>query len=226
MTQINKYTFRNCTNLTNVVIPDSVTSIDEDAFNYCSSVKTVYFEGSLEQWCKIHFASASANPFINSHDAKLYINNELMANVTIPSTITEINGWTFFKCSSLTNIEIPDSVTSIGQNAFAGCSNLTSVEISENVTNIGNFAFSGCTSLTDINIPDSVTSVGQYAFNNCKNLQAITLETTTPPTFGSKMLDGCTSLKAIYVPSESVEAYKTASGWKSYKSKIQPIPTT
>ena len=70
---------------------------------------------------------------------------------TIPSSITSIGNYTFYKCSSLTSIEIPNGVTSIGSGAFYNCSSLTSIEIPNSVTSIGGYAFYNCSNLTTIN---------------------------------------------------------------------------
>ena len=135
VTSIGDYTFRNCSSLTSITIPDSVTSIGEDAFSGCSS----------------------------------------LTSITIPDSVTSIGDYTFRNCSSLTSITIPEYVTSIGYSAFEDCDSLTSITIPDSVTSIGYSAFEDCDSLTSITIPDSVTSIGSYAFRNCSNLTSITL---------------------------------------------------
>ena len=139
------------------------------------------------------------------------------------SQLTSIGNSAFSSCYSLTSITILDSVTSIGSGAFQSCRSLTSVDFGENsqLTSIGTFAFSGCSSLTSITIPSSVTSIGSSAFNLCSSLTSITINATEPPTFGSSAIPS--NVTNIYVPAESVEAYKEAGGWKSYSSKISAI---
>ena len=122
------------------------------------------------------------------------------------------------------NVEIYDSVTSIGSSAFYYCRKLTSVTIPDSVTSIGDNAFNNCSSLTNIVIPDSVTSIGDYAFNSCSGLTSVTIQATTPPSLGSSAFDNTNNCR-IYVPAESVDAYKTATNWSSYASRIQAIPT-
>jgi hypothetical protein len=116
---------------------------------------------------------------------------------------------------------IPNSVTSIGDSAFYYCPSLTSITIPNSVTEIAYGAFSGCSSLTSIDIPDGVTSIGNSAFSGCKSLKTITCEAITPPTLGS--YNNLSNVTAVYVPAESVEAYKTATNWSYYSSKIQAI---
>ena len=137
--------------------------------------------------------------------------------------VSIIGDWAFRSCYYLTSIDIPSGVTTIGDLAFNNCYSLTSVTIGNGVTTIGDYAFAGCFSLTSIDIPDSVTSIESTAFNGCSGLTEITVNATTPPTLGSNVFDGSTS--PIYVPAASVETYKSASGWSTYASRIQAIPT-
>ena len=94
----------------------------------------------------------------------------------------------------------------------------------QGVTSIGNSVFSNCTSLASITFPNSVTNIGTQAFDNCPSLASITVEATNPPTLGSYVF-GYAPNQVIYVPAESVDTYKAASGWSSYASKIQAIPS-
>ena len=120
-------------------------------------------------------------------------------------------------CYALESITIPDSVTSIGEFAFSDCDNLTSVTIGNSVTSIGGSAFSGCTSLTSIVIPNSVTSIGGFAFSGCDNLTKVYVKSKIPPTLVNNSFNVSSEL-IIYVPNESVEAYKSA--WSHYAGYI------
>lgn len=139
--------------------------------------------------------------------------------------ITKIRSYAFRDCRSLRSVTIPNSVTSIGDSAFRNCSSLTSITIPNNVTSIRDSAFSQCTSLTSVTIPNSVTSIGAEAFRFNGNLESVTVKATTPPTLGfAVFLNGSSNL-VIYVPAESVDAYKSAATWSDYVSKIQAIPS-
>ena len=102
---------------------------------------------------------------------------------------------------------------------------VTDLVIPNTVTSIGSYAFYDCSGLTSVTIPDNVTSIGDSAFYRCSGLTTLTVKATTPPSFGSGILNGCPALTTIYVPAESVDAYKAADGWKDYASKIKAIPT-
>ena len=97
-----------------------------------------------------------------------------------------------------------------------------SVTIPSGVTSIGNSAFSWCYGMLSITIPSNVTSIGDYAFEYCFGLNSITVNATTPPTLGSNVFSS-TNNCPIYVPSQSVNAYKAA--WSAYADRINPITT-
>lgn len=144
-----------------------------------------------------------------------------LTTITIPDGVKTI-GQGAFTGSALVSISIPSSVTSIERNAFQNCNVLTGITIPDSVTSIGLGAFYGCISLTNINIPDSVTSIDRGAFMYCMYLDDITITAIAPPTLGAGVFDS-TNNCPIYVPAESVNAYKAASGWSDYASRIQAI---
>ena len=125
----------------------------------------------------------------------------------------------------ITTFNIPSGTTKIGASAFERCSGLTSVTIPNSVTEIDRYAFNQCSRLTSVTIGNSVTSIGNYAFSYCQALTSVTIQATTPPTLGGSDAFTNTNNCPIYVPSESVDAYKTATNWSSYASRIQAIPT-
>ena len=111
-------------------------------------------------------------------------------------------------------------VTEIGSSSFSDCSSLTSVTIGDSVTTIGNHAFAFCSRLTSVTIPDSVITIGNDAFHSCSSLISVYCKAVTPPALGDYVFYFNGSGRKIYVPTESVDAYKSATRWSEYASVI------
>ena len=146
-------------NLTTLTIPESVTSIGEDAFYKCSSIDTVVWNAKNcadFEWHSAPFADSDSIILFSFGDSVKHIPACLcrgMKNLTfliIPESVTSIGYEAFDNCSSLTSITIPNSVTSIGGRAFSGCSSVTSLTLGKNLTTIGSYAFSGLYALTSV----------------------------------------------------------------------------
>lgn len=148
VTTIEGSAFYNCSSLTSITIPDSVTSIGYNAFTGCTNLEQVHIS-DIAAWCNINFAGY---PLANSN-AQLYINGELLTELIIPDSLTQIPPYAFSNCKTLTSVAIPDSVTSIGDRAFRNCSGLTSIVIPDSVNSISSGAFYACTGLIEITIP-------------------------------------------------------------------------
>ena len=142
-----------------------------------------------------------------------------LKSITIPNSVNSIGKSAFSGCSNLKSIAIPDSVTTIERATFTACSSLTAITIPNGVTTIKDFAIQTCTSLESITIPSSISTIGFGVFYYCRNLKYIYCKPTTPPTLGSLSENGTLEYK-IYVPEESVHAYKSAEGWSQYADQI------
>ena len=202
VTKIPVEAFSERVSLLSMVIPNSVTSIGRDAFYKCTS----------------------------------------LTSVIIGNGVTSIGGSAFYGCSSLTRVDISDlsawckisfngytnaNPLCNGAKLYLNGSELTDITIPSDITKIKDFAFYDCSSLTSVTIGNSVTEIEDYAFFNCSSLTSVYCKPTTPPTGGSQMFSynangyyspiGC----KIYVPRNSVEAYKNAEYWRSYASYIE-----
>ena len=179
VTSIGSEVFYCCTNLTSVVIPDSVTTIASHAFMGCCNLTSLVIPDSVTSIGYAAFASCSS-----------------LTSVVIPDSVTSIGGNAFSSCSSLTSVVIPDSVTTVGIYAFQYCSSLTSVVIPDSVTSIGNGAFYNCSILTSVVIPDSVTSIGGNAFDSCSSLTSVVIGNSVT-TVGNYAFYECKKLTEI-----------------------------
>ncbi len=157
------------TGLTSITIPNSVTSFGENVFGGCSGLTSIIVENENPKYDSRN----NCNAIIES------ASNTLIAGcktTTIPNSVTSIGDLAFSGCSGLSSVTIGNSVTSIGDWAFFGCSGLSSITIPNSVTSIGDGAFQGCSGLTSITIPNSVTSIGDRAFSDCSGLTSIIVE--------------------------------------------------
>lgn len=146
-----------------------------------------------------------------------------LQSIVIPDSVTSIGDSAFRNCRALQSITIPDSVTYIGDYAFYYCFDLEAITIPDFVTSIGNYAFYYCCALKTITIPDSVTSIGRYAFSDCSGLKSVYCKAATPPSLGNNPFNNYPYLPPffrIYVPTASVNAYKSASVWSEYATYI------
>ena len=169
VTSIGWRAFWYCSSLTSITIPNSVTSIDDWAFNGCEKLTQINVDTANTVY------SSENGVLFNKEKTELirYPEGKADTSYSIPSSVTNIGDRAFEDCSSLTSVTIPNSVTSIGYMAVSGCNGLTSITIPDSVTSIDSRAFDGCCSLTSVTIPDSVTSIRDSAFNNCSSLTSV-----------------------------------------------------
>ncbi len=198
ITMVASYAFEDCNGLTSVTIPESVTSIGNYAFRNCTSLTSVIIPNNV--------ASIGSYAFFGSGVTTPLYNDRIFAYLPIAYSGT---------------YTIPNNITIIAPSAFSSCSGLTLVIIPETIISIGSAAFFGCSGLTSITIPNGVTSIGNGAFIECTGLQEIICLATMPPAIGATTFNEVSREIPVYVPAESVEAYKTAAYWSEFN--VQPI---
>lgn len=148
-----------------------------------------------------------------------------LKSVSIPSSVYYIGRFAFDNCYLLEEINIPNGVEAIKVSAFWLCTNLESVKIPNTVTSIRHSAFQYCCNLESIIIPSSVNSIGISAFSECKALknvycQAVNVPETHSSAFNNSLIENMT----LYVPGESMNAYKTTDPWSGF-GKFQTLTT-
>ncbi len=229
VTNIGDGAFAGCDNLTNITIPDDLTSIGMDGFS-STGLRNITIPNSV--------TSIGNGAFFSCTNLK---------SITIPESVTSIGNYAFGSCTKLASITVdknnkyysshdgvlfdkdsatliccpaaitgaytvPASVTNIGDGAFYDCMKLTSITIPASVTNIGDDTFYGCVNLTSVTIPESVISIGVAAFYNCMNLTSITIPESVI-SIGKFAFYYCTSLTSIIIPAN----VKTIGDFAFYK---------
>lgn len=209
LTSIGNYAFYGCTSLAEITLPAGVTSIGLSAFEKCTSLSSIVLPEGLTAIGQGAFARCSALSLV----------------IDLPNLTTL--GKDSFSLADVIRVENLGKISSIEDaisgnfGMFRSNVNLTYVNLPDTLTSIGNYAFYGCTSLPEITLPAGVTNIGFSAFQGCSSLQYIRIEATTPPTLASKAIPS--TIGAIYVPDESVAAYQAATNWSSFASKIKGI---
>ncbi len=192
--------------LSKAEIENTTRGIAYRAFDDCSGLKNIYIT-DLAAWCKI--SGLDNLMYYVSNEKNLYLNGELVTNLTIPDSVTSIGMSAFYYCGGLTSVTIGNGVTSIGWSAFEGCSGLTSVTIPDSVVNLGDYAFRDCSSLESITIPNSVASIGKGTFYNCGKLATINIPDSVI-SIGESAFRFCEKMENITIPSSVVLIEKEA----------------
>lgn len=131
--------------------------------------------------------------------------------------MTSIGESAFSHCLGLTSVNIPNSVTSIERYAFADCQSLSSITIPNSVTSIGNNTFSNCKNPKIVTLGSGIHTIDSCAFEKCQNLELVYCHATTPPSCDiSSFKDSYIEYSKLFVPKESIAAYKNADGWKDF----------
>ena len=240
VTSIGDYAFLYCSGLTSIEVDTTnpnFCSLDGVLFNKDATILIQYPKGKHGEY-NIPYSVISIG-------RAAFADCDGLLSVTIPNNVTNIGDYAFEGCDSLPSVTIPHSVTSIGKLAFYVCPELTSINVASenpNYCDLGGVLFNKSkTTLiqypikkaaTEYTIPSSVTIIEEGAFYGECNLQSLICEATTPPTNGTVGFSGMSALVGInkencivYVPAESLSAYKTADMWKEFLN-ILPIEET
>ena len=193
--------FENCTALSNVQLPNSLTYLGSRAFSGCKQITHIEIPNNVTHIAGYAFAQTG------------------LIEIEIPDNVISLGTYVFEACSKLEYISIPKSITEIPSGAFKSCVSLKNMEIPNSITKIGSYAFQNCTVLENITIPNSVTAIYSYAFNNCTALEHITIPNSVT-TISNDAFKSCSGLKSIEIPSSVTEIGSEAF---IYCSKLESV---
>lgn len=221
VTGISGLCFRNCAELTSVIIPSTVIAVGNDAFYGCSSLRRVVFcdsqstiqlgvymygRGNSSYYTSMFIGTPLESLYIgrnfettNTSSKYLFTGCSNLKHVEIGGYCTSLPKRSFYQCGSLKEFEGGSRLESIGEEALCDCTSLTSITIPDAVTAIGASAFSGCSNLESVVCSNSVTTIGQSAFMNCKRLTLYDMPNSVT-TIGSNTFKGCSNLTTIVIP--------------------------
>ena len=200
VTSIGSSAFRHCIKLTSITIPKSVTFIGDGAFGvYLAYNEKMTLEKvnitDISAWSNIEFETCDSNPLYCG--AELYLNNELVSDLSVPNDVTKISDYAFIKAKGIESVTIPDSVLTIGESAFSYCPDLTKVVIGDGVQSLTK-CFNDCSKLREVIIGNGVKDI-TTAFNNCTELKDITFGSSVE-TLDEMAFSGCISIEKVHLP--------------------------
>ncbi len=182
--------FRDCNTLSAIYIPACVNHVGPNAFMNCTGLTKAEF-ASIESLCNISFDDYYSNPLVYAHH--LFIKGNEITDLSIPSSIDEIQTYSFCGASFLKSITFPENINKIGNFAFCDCNSVTSLTIPNKVNSIGTCAFKNCKEITSLLLPEGITSIGEFSFSACKNLSSLTIPTSLAD-IGKSAFYGCNIL--------------------------------
>ena len=200
VTSIGDRAFERCSSLISLTLPASVTNIGGRAFPEYENF-TLHLEGTG------HFVIKDDILYTADLKKVIWCPASKRGSVVIPDTVTSIENRAFSGCRFLCSLTLPTSLTSIGNSTFSGCSSLRSLTLPTSLTSIGDSAFSGCSSLRSLTLPSSLTSIGDSAFKDCHSLRSLTLPSSLTSSHFLAFI-GCSSLRTIYIPIGTMDKFK------------------
>ncbi len=218
--------FMYCESLCSVRLPQSVSIVGEHAFEGCRNLSSVTLPDSLKVIGHGAFASCGSllldklpQSLVKIDDAAFgYCDN--LAVSSLPESIVEIGHRAFVNCRNITITKLPPLLKIIEGGTFQECSKMLVEELPQELVSIGDYAFVN-NSIERMTIPASVRSIGEYAFDSCESLATVTVLSPEPPDSYNSLLGEYA--RVIYVPSASLDKYRTASGWSRWKDKYRPV---
>lgn len=216
VTSIGAQSFNGCDNLIGIHLPQTLTTVGNAAFSYCENLISLDIPRNVTSFGKNHASCSGLERITVASGNEAYDSRNNCNAIVETETNTLI-----FGCK---NTIIPVGILKIGERAFDGCNTLTEILIPEGVEEICDSAFA-VTNLKDVTLPSTIMTIGKLVFSHIESLNSVTVLATTPPVIGENVFFRYNDMSPIkiFVPAESVEAYKADEGWSVYADQIVPI---
>ena len=202
VTSIGNYAFRYCTGLTSITIPNNIIQIGGGSFFGCEYLEEILFEDNS----KLELLGELSGSGV----VGVFQNCNRLLNITIPNGVRTIGMETFYGCDKLENVYIPNTVETIGGSTFAYCENLKIIEFEENslLEELDNRMFYKCKKLEIIEVPSRVRNIGKETFYECSGLTSVAIPNSVE-TIESHAFYGCSGLTSVAIPNsvETIESH-------------------
>ena len=236
LTTIGDQAFYHCSQLTSVVLPETVTAIGASAFQYCFYLSSIRLSENLE--------NIASDAFWNC---------VRLTSIRIPAKVSSIGDTVFGYCTQLTDVSvdpantvfdsregcnaivetstntlyqafvstrIPSTVTTIGRFAYSYVAGLTELRIPSNVTALAGVSVFSCGDLRSVVLPAELTTIGHQSFDYCDSLKTVKVGMTVPPAITQRTFNSRT-YATLYVPTGCKEAYLAADYWKEFNQIVE-----
>lgn len=221
--------FYDCTSLTSITLPSSISSIGSYAFYQCNGLDSISIPADVTSIGKKAFAysynlrSISIPEGVTAIPISAFEGCAVLSSIDLPLSLTAIGDSAFYECMSLNSISVPESVTSIGSYAFNSCYMLFSIEFPE-VSTISQGVLQNCSSLFEVSLPSTITEINPSSFQNCSSLRTIYCYNPTPISITPDVFDGVTtSTVELVVPTNSSAQYSSANVWNNFNVVEQDL---
>lgn len=230
--KLNNYSFKDCKNLTTVVLPETITELGEEVFSGCESLNeveiprgvsvipkgsfkgcnnlkkiiipdTVVEIGDESFWGCAQLSEVIIPEGLNTISKSLFEGCENLVNVVLPSTLTRIERAAFKNCHKIENISLSNNISIIETEVFYGCYNLKKVNLPSNIKVISESLFCKCNNIESIEIPETVTTIEDYAFAYCYKLQKIFIPKNVK-CISRRVFVHCNNLKTVEVSEDNL----------------------
>lgn len=225
--------FKN-TNITEIVLSNSITSLGDECFSYCSFLNSVTLPNNITSLGNSTFTLCRSLSTITLPNSITSLGDECFINsglrtISLPNSISTLGTSCFAGCTQLESIELSNSITSLPSLCFNGCSNLSSIKLSNNIVSIGAGCFKGCVGLTSVDLPKSLKSLDDRyrlygSFEGCTNLMEVICHWDNLDEvylWNDECFNGIFTEARLYVPKGTRDMYAAKEPWSNFKYIIE-----